>query len=81
MRIPTKIQCTPEMYQALLHAEKLLQECMELADHLAHANKQYNEEWFEAYKSLRCIQFMIRQCVDLDIHLEMLNQEDDRSPI
>jgi len=54
-----KILLTEDEIEALRHAERLLQECMELADYLARENKNYNDEWYECYKSLRCVQSMI----------------------
>ena len=59
MRNYKQIPISPEQYKALKHAEELLQECMELADHLARTNKDYNGEWFECYKSLRSVQMLL----------------------
>ena len=58
-------------YEGLLHAEKLLSECMELADFIARENREWGEEWSNAYQALYAVKNLIKsyECDDEPIPL------------
>ena len=48
-------------YEGLVHAVKLLSECMELADLIAKENDGYSEEWYQALDALTVVKLLRSQ--------------------